>query len=295
MPMAATALPSAHRKETLVVTFKKTAALLGICTSALMLAVPLAGAAVQPNTAPVGYTVAMSKVLTAKPFAQTHASAVCPGTKLPASGGVFNVTGYGGTGVNSSYPQGQIWSVDYDNQTGYPMLFAAYAICLPPSAGRKVVSIDNVVASSAHQSPGLKLCPPNTLVTGGGLVSQSPSVEINLNDSYPQTNGWRVDVDNLSGVDSHFSVYAVCMPKPAGYTIRTSAVVANPLDTVTRVSRGCAAGSVPISGGLYDSSIDTHTTLMDTFPNNTNGWTADEVANGQVGGLVTAYVICAGV
>jgi hypothetical protein len=292
MPLAATVLP--RRKESPVNTFKKAGVALAISAGLFTMSAPLAHAAtVQPSTAP-RYTVASSKVFTANPYVQTHGDVVCPGSKVPASGGVFNVSGYSGVGVNSSYPEGQIWAVDYDNQTAYPVQFDVYAICVAPTAGRAVVSKANIVATNGQQAPGLVLCPANTKVTGGGIVSQSSGIEMNVNDSYPESNGWRVDVDNLAGVDRTFSVYAVCLPKPAGYTIRTSNVAMNYVGTVTRVSRGCAAGTVPISGGLYDSLIDTGTQLVDTFPNNTHGWTADEVNIGEVGGLVTGYVICAG-
>jgi hypothetical protein len=286
-----------QRKGSKVNTIKRAGVALGICAGLVSMSGVAHAVTVTAPHEPAGYTIAYSGQITAPPYSQTHGSATCPGAKVPASGGLANESAGLASGVNSSYPEGHTWQVDFNNQSSTSSGFIVYAICLAPNAGRRVVLAKNISLNNGYQSGMFKACPVNTKVIGGGASSPSYSWNVSINDSYPTHNGWRVDYNNLLAGDTEFNVFVVCEPKPAGYSIHTG-----PLETawhsqtsLVEVPCGPSATNVAIGGGMYTTSADTSVQMYDSFPNSTGGWVA-HLQNNTLGDTqVEGFSICAGI
>jgi hypothetical protein len=276
---------------------KRAGMVLGICAGLVSMPGPLVHAAsAQAELVPAGYHLAYSGQYNAAPGLQTHGSATCPGNEVPASGGLINESAGYPSSVNSSYPSGHSWLVDFNNPSSLYSGFVVYAVCLAPNPARRVVRTTDVTVASGRQASGFRACPKGTKVIGGGAVSFSASTLVALNDSYPVQNGWRVDVNNRQVSDSLFTVYAVCQPAPLNYSIRTSPTEDNAPGATDLSQRPCGPSptNVAIAGGLASSSTDPAVQLYDSFPNSSNGWTAHEQNGGSGIDQITAYAICAG-
>ena len=98
------------------------------------------------------------------------------------------------------------------------------AAALSKVGGYAVVNSGALIAPAGAQVHGEAHCPAGTVVFGGGTTVASWSTAANINDSYPTTLGWSVDVNNASGTDTAFSVHAVCGTQPRRYqrlTVKT--------------------------------------------------------------------------
>jgi hypothetical protein len=160
-----------------------------------------------------------------------------------------------------------------------------------------VVQNSDLTATNGAQTEGFMGCPLHTKVTGGGLLSESGSTAVNMNDSFPSANGWSVDINNTSGVDSLFTVFAVCHAKPTNYSIQGSGFVPDPSGYTTTATASCPGGpdNVAIGGGAYAPSNDQTVQLYDSFPNSSGGWTSDEQNLSDLPNTLDGYVICAGI
>ena len=251
-----------------------------------------------PEAFPNGYQLVESFQYTAPPFAQTHGTVTCPARKQPSGGGVFNESGGFPSAINSSYPSGQSWDVDVNNPTSISGGFIVFAVCLAksPSPLYKVVTAA-AVATNGAQTTGLVTCPTKTVVIGGGAFSSSSSTAVNFNTSLPQNNGWRVDMNNTSGSDSNFAVYAVCDPKPHGYSVQTTGAISNPAGAQTTASLICPGTSgqtVALGGGGFSGSANTAVQMNSSFANGEGGWTVFEQNLSTADTTITGYAICAG-
>ena len=54
-------------------------------------------------------------------------------------------------------------------------------------------------------------CPAATVRSGGGIFGFSSSTLQSVNSSYPIGNGWAGFMNNRTGANSSFTVYAVCL------------------------------------------------------------------------------------
>jgi hypothetical protein len=280
-----------------VFTFKKGGAALAICAGVLTMSGPMAHAAVRPNLVPNGYHLAYSGQYNAAPGVQTHGAATCPGKTIPASGGLFNESAGFAAAIDSSYPLGHNWEVDFDNQSTAYSGFVVYAVCLAPNAAHRVMIGQQDTAAVGTQGSGYESCPVGTKVTGGGAVAFTGSPQVAINDSYPIANGWHVDMDNNSNVSAAFRVYAVCNPAPINYSIHNTTLVSNPVGATTSISAGCTGGAtnVAIGGGLYSVAGNPAVQMYASFPDSSGGWTSYEQNNASYDTLMRGYVICAGV
>ncbi len=137
-------------------------------------------------------------------------------------------------------------------------------------------------------------CPAKTFVLGGGSLSNSGSVAVNINSTLPSGNGWRTDQNTNTSTATTFTVYAICGKKPKGYIATSGSSVTNPPSSQTLATATCASGSVPLSGGAFSSSGSPAVDLNSTLPSS-NGWAAYEDNTAGAGtATITAYVICAG-
>jgi hypothetical protein len=270
----------------------------GVCAGLLGLSGEAANAApTSPSLIPAGYYLVYSGQYTAPGYTQTHGWATCPGQKQPASGGVVNESAGFASAINSSYPSGHSWEVDFNNQTSTSSGFVVYAVCLAQNSTYTVVENSDLTAIDGTQSEGFASCPLHTKVTGGGALSESGSTAVDIHDSFPSANGWMVDINNRSGVGSMYTVFAVCHPKPTNYSIQGSGFVVNPGGTLANTSAACPGGqdNVAIGGGAYTTSSDPAVQLYGSFPNGSGGWTSYEQNLSQSANLLDTYAICAGI
>jgi hypothetical protein len=277
---------------------RKIGAAVGVAAGLLILAAPVAGAVPEsPTLLPSGYDLVYSGQITAPPGTQTHGFVTCPGKRQPAGGGAFNESAGFASAINSSYPSGHSWEVDFNNQGAFSSAFIVYAICLASNSTYTVVTAPDLTAVNGQQSAGTVECPLHTRVIGGGALSESASTGVNLGDSYPLAHGWQADMDNTSGVDSLYSVYAVCRSRITNYSIQNSGFIANPSGATTDASAVCPGGpdNVAIGGGLYDTSGDPSVQLYDSFPDSSGGWTNYEQNLSAGDDTIDGYAICAGV
>jgi len=251
-----------------------------------------------PLVLPNGYTLVQAGPLTAASGAQTHGSVSCPGTRQPSGGGAFVSSDALTTAVNSSYPSGQSWAVDINNTSGASTNFYVYAICLAHAAGYTVVASSSSVGDSTQSWAAD--CPAHTGVFGGGALSGTSSTGVNINSTVPNqlakgATAWRVAMSSSDSTESGFTVYAVCRPKPKGYSIQFNAAVVNPAGGQTVTDAFCPGSSLPVGGGGFSGffTADTAVTMSASWPGDSY-WAVDENNGGTASRSLEAAVVCAG-
>jgi hypothetical protein len=120
------------------------------------------------------------------------------------------------------------------------------------------------------QVAGSVTCPTRMKVLSGGAIISSTSVAENLNSSIPSSDGrsWEVWVNNASGVDDTFVVYAVCERGIGLYSIVTSGVSPDPagLNQSNQIQAVCPTGTVVYGGGGFVSSGSPLTMMAQSEP-----------------------------
>jgi hypothetical protein len=254
-----------------------------------------------PFGLPTGYTVVTS-AFAAAPGVQTAGEVRCPGTEQASGGGAVIASSDVNANLNSSYPtsDGQWWIVDVNNASSSSTAVTVYAICMAHSSSYQVVSSGPYPAFANWVSSQATQCPAGTGVTGGGAVSNSFATDVNINSTLPNVlakghTAWRVAMASSDPNDSYFTVYAVCRPKPTGYSIQTapgSQVAPNDENSSTVT---CPGASVPIGGGGFSSFLtsDTRLAMNSSYPNG-NTWVIFENNGGNLIRSFYATAVCAG-
>ena len=234
--------------------------------------------------------------------AQSFGEVDCPAGKVAFGGGVLGNSFSLFQNVNSSYPavSGGVavgWKGYVDNGSGDDSVFLVYAVCAKKPAHYAVVSatFDN---PTGMQTSAAVACPTASNGTqmkpfGGGAFSTSPALGQDINTTIPskRTRSWRTDMNNGTGTDESFTVYAVCGLK-AGWKVIQGPAVTNPANDQTSASVSCPAGLVSVGGGLYSSSGNTAVNLNGTYPNTSSSWLSYE-NNATAGNqTITPYVVC---
>jgi hypothetical protein len=230
--------------------------------------------------------------------AQTRGTVACPPKGAQArsaqGGGAVIESSALGANINSSFPNGNGWGVDVNNNTSSATSFVVYAVCAVPTKKYQVVISGTVTNSAFTQASATAVCPPGTKVLGGGGFSSSGSVLVNINTSIPQNNGWRLDENNASGSAASINAYAICasQAKKAHYGVTVGAPLTNFAGTEGHAEAVCPTGLVPLGGGGYSSTGSTSVNMNSSNPFS-NGWSVYE--NNASGGdaTITAYVVCA--
>jgi hypothetical protein len=252
-----------------------------------------------PTTAgakPAGYLI-VSATFSAANGVQTRGTVACPkkGTAVrqPQGGGAVIGSSSLGANINSSFPSGNTWFVDVNNNSGAATSFVVYAVCAIPSKKYQVVT-SSVTNSAGLQTSVTAACPTGTKVLGGGGFSGSGSLAVNINTSIPLGNGWRVDENNASASDATLAAYAVCsaQPRTAHYGITVGTPVTNSAGTETHAEALCPTGRSALGGGGFSGSGSTSVNMNSTSPI-TGGWSVYENNASSSDTTITAYVVCA--
>ena len=251
---------------------------------------------------PSGYTVWESAEIAAPAGYQTYGSVSCPLTKrgvqtMPTGGGLIIDSSDLAANINSSYPAGMYWAGDVDNTSSTDTKFVVYAVCALPTSGYTQVQGTSVNNPAGHQTRGTATCPTGTNILGGGVYSSSPSTAVNINSTFPDGNGWAVDMNNSSGSDALSTVYGVCSKYPAwtGYQVLVGAKTDNPAGLQSPASAFCPTGTVPLGGGELSGSGSNAVNLNSTFPSagEFNSWGSYENNATNADTTIEPWVICA--
>ncbi len=245
---------------------------------------------------PAGYLI-VSASFAAANGTQTRGSVACPNksgvARLPQGGGALITVSSLSANINSSFPSGNTWVVDVNNNSGVTTNVVVYAVCAIPRSKYQVVT-RSVTNSAGQQTSVVAACPSGTKVLGGGGLSSSGSTAINFNTSIPSNNGWRVDENNATASDATLTAYAVCsaQSKKAHYGITIGTAVTNAAGTETHAEAICPSGRSSLGGGGFSGSGSTSVSMNSTSPI-TGGWSVYE--NNAMGSDATliAYVVCA--
>ena len=123
-------------------------------------------------------------------------------------------------------------------------------------AGYKVVHSSSFAAPNGTQSHGSVTCPGRKQPASGGAFVASGSINAAINSSYPSGQSWEVDVNNTSGADTTFTVYAVCLAPSTTYTLVASSTTANP-QSLTIGEAFCPVHTRIIGGGVLSQTFST--------------------------------------
>jgi hypothetical protein len=173
---------------------------------------------------PAGYdAVRLDVTLPAGGYARDVA--VCPAGAVVLGGGV-QVIGAGsgnfGTVLQESRPGPQggnaHWLVSIRNPTATTRTVGIRAVCADPLAGYEIVN-DNATVAAGNYRRAVAVCPPGTVVTGGGagvLGAGSGDFLTVIRESTPGVVGapeqsiWLVSIRNDGAVEREVGLRAVC-------------------------------------------------------------------------------------
>jgi len=251
------------------------------------------------SSLPKGYTVVTGD-FTAYPNTQVAGVAECPGTEQPVGGGAVASSSDLEVNLNSSYPDGAAWVADVSDASASSTGFTVYAVCMAHSPSYKVVRSSLTWVNSESVNSQAAVCPAHTSVTGGGAELQQNITDVNINSTVPNTfasgrTGWRVAMANSDPYSNSYYVYAVCRPKPAGYSIQTG-----PAQQLAAWSEGsaaviCPGASVPIGGGGFtDYTTGDAWLTMNTSSPAVHSWVVFENNYSVNVKAVAAAAVCAG-
>jgi hypothetical protein len=169
-----------------------------------------------------------------------------------------------------------------------PTVMTAGIDGIPPGYVR--ADSGTLTAPTGTQTRGTVSCPAGTVVFGGSVFVFSPSLLVNVNSTFPQSNGWAADINNASGASATFDVTVICGFQPKNYSVQ-SATGANPSGSQTTVKAVCPTGSQPLSGGALSSSVSPFANLTSTFPQRRT-WRVVESNASASSASVTAFAVC---
>ena len=164
---------------------------------------------------------------------------------------------------------------------------------VPP--GYKLVSA-TFTAGTGGQTNGSVTCPLTStgvarVPLGGGVYLSSSDLSANINSSYPSGTRWVADVNNNSGFDTAFSVWAVCGKAPRGYSVVTASFPNPAGGQTTNNTVACPTGTKVLGGGGNSSSLDLAVNINSTLPLG-NGWAIDMNNGSASPASLDIYAVC---
>jgi hypothetical protein len=257
-------------------------------------AVPVSAATGAGRLPIPGYVVETSQLLAAPDDTQTRGTVSCPLGKVPLGGGVVVTSGSIFANVNSSFPSATGWIADVNNATGADTTFVVVAVCAKPPRHYSIQQ-SNVVDNPANtQSVAVALCPAGSLPLGGGALSESTNLFVNIDTTQPFGNQWKIFENNASTPDIDTSVQAIAIcGKLPGYNVQQGPAAPNPPVTQVESSASCPAGTIPTGGGMISDFSNVGVNLNSSAPNGSS-WIAFENNASAFTPSAIATVVCAG-
>lgn len=142
----------------------------------------------------------------------TSVVATCPRGRKGLGGGGYMGGPATTITLHDSYPSGsKQWVIHMGNgSAGDEKLVYSFEVC-----GEKVKGLVKVEGSptsnpAGSQSGANVFCPGAEVPIGGGAQASSSAISVDMNSSYPISNGWHVDENNRSGSAESFTPWVVC-------------------------------------------------------------------------------------
>jgi hypothetical protein len=161
-------------------------------------------------------------------------------------------------------------------------------------AGYTVVSSAPFAAPNGIQSHGSVSCPGLKQPAGGGAWTESGSVFANINSSYPSGHSWEVDVNNTSGSDTSFTVYAVCLAASSSYTVATTTSTTGQGERDAAID--CPATTKVVGGGVLSSTLSTGVNVDSSTPfaldSGASGWEVFMSSTDSTPSSYTVFAVC---
>jgi hypothetical protein len=149
-------------------------------------------------------------------------------------------------------------------------------------------------AVNGTQTLGSVTCPGKEQPSGGGVIVLSDALGASVNSSYPDGQSWIAYVNDTSGSDTDFYVYAVCLAKSAGYTVVTA--TGTVADSTQSVAADCPAHTTVLGGGAVSNTYSTGVAINSTVPNQLKGshtaWRVAMASSDATTSNFTVYAIC---
>ncbi len=149
-----------------------------------------------------------------------------------------------------------------------------------------------VVAPGQHQTHGTVTCPAGLVPFGGGAFVGDSHLNGNLHSSFPLSNGWAADVNEVSSDSTILTVYATCGKAPKRYVQVESMAIVNPAESQDAGFANCPARTVILGGGSESNTSSLAANINDTLPSG-NGWRTDMNMNTNFGSSFEVFAICA--
>lgn len=264
-----------------------------------MLAVPTAGAASHPPTAPAGYHIARNGPIPLRPdrVLDTGGEVICPPGTVPWSGGATFSGGLPpvGDNINTSAPSGDGWRVRYNNAIGRAGdNFAVNSVCAKAPHGytQQFTVTDNPPFT---QSTAIANCPSGTVLLGGGVFSTSDSVNAFATSAFPRGPHAYVGVMwNGTPQDEQLDVFAMCGVKPPKYKI-VNQPGTTPAAAMTDILTGadCPQGTSVIGGGVNIADPRPTVSLGESLPESRRQWASQILTSASGTVTETTSAICA--
>jgi hypothetical protein len=163
------------------------------------------------------YSIVASSPVADPAGSQAGAIATCPaGTKIMGGGGYSN-SGDSSVNLNSLYPAKTgkgtsatySWAAYMNNASIASTTVTAYAVC-GHLAGYAMVVGNPAANPAGSQTLAAVGCPVGKEPIGGGGLSSSGSISVDLNSTAPNGNTWNVYEDNNSATNALITAFAIC-------------------------------------------------------------------------------------
>lgn len=167
-------------------------------------------------------------------------------------------------------------------------------------SGYLLVSSGSLTAPTGAETFGSVACPATRRGVArqpqsGGVFITSGSLAANINNSYPSGTSWVGFVNNSSGADTTFEVWAVCAKPHSAYTQAVSASFANPAGSQNLGSVSCPAGTKVLGGGASSPTIDLAQNINESVPFHSGriyGWSVFMNNSGGNADSFNVYAVC---
>ena len=159
---------------------------------------------------PKGYTVIRGAANVRNPVgSQARAVATCPGRTMPLGGGGTSNAFSSFVNMNRTGPKGRSWIVKENNASGVGAELTAVAVC-GKMKGYRVIQGRAFAVPANGQKGGSAVCTGHTVPIGGGALTTSKSLGVNVGGTIPSGDRWDSFMNDNSGVAVVATAIVVC-------------------------------------------------------------------------------------
>ena len=220
------------------------------------------------------------------PQSNGNALANCPLGSTVISGGYYAPEG---VSIWQTTLKDNGWQVFGRNNSDTSLAISAYATCMFGSWGTIWQEL-----YQSYVSPNASLtleadCPVASVVTGGGWIIGS-STNIDIYQSSPLENGWKIDVKNNDSKANLVNVYAICLRNVPGSITQISndeGLVEG--DSTQSLEVECPEDRLITGGGFR---LDSGLTVFNSIKTTRNGWQISVRNSTEIEKQFSIFAIC---